>query len=140
GAALRYRAAETPETPAGGGRAGGALLAAGPTLVAPLDLDEDQRAALDRDLAAMRERMQQRRAAGGQGAAPGGPASPGGVMVVAGGNGAPSPEAMQQAMYRRMLEGFAGFRASLDEARRGAFDQRSEERRVGEACRARRAA
>lgn len=122
-AALRYRPADAPETPAGGMRAGGDLLAAIPTLVAPLDLDEGQRAALDRDLAAMRERMQQRRAAGGQGPAPGGPASPGGVMVAAGGNGAPSPEAMQQAMYRRMLEGFAGFRASLDEARRGAFDQ-----------------
>ncbi|KAA2283678.1 efflux RND transporter periplasmic adaptor subunit [Arenimonas fontis] len=127
-AALRYRPADAPEPPAGAMRVGGSELAAAiPAMVAPLNLDASQRAALDADLAAMRERMQQRRtAAAGQAAGPavpgGGPG--GGVMIVAGaGNGAPSPEAIQQAILRRVLEGFAGFRASLDEARRAAFDQ-----------------
>ncbi len=129
-AALRYTpAGAEAEAPAAGGmRFGGGNFAAElPALVAPLQLDATQQAAFDADLAKMRERAEAARAAAAQGGgrpagAAGGP--PAGAVVMSGGpgGGMPSPEAIAQMIAKRMQENFAGFRASLRDEQRSAFD------------------
>lgn len=132
-AALRYKPADAAEdAPAAGGmRLGGNVSAEIPALAATLGLTPPQQAALDADLAKMRERAEAARAAmaagGGQGQRPGagmaGGAPGGAVMVMGGpGGGAPSPEAIAQMIAKRMQENFKDFRASLDEGQRARFD------------------
>lgn len=132
-AALRFRPADAPpET--GGARGGmGGMGGAGgdaiPAIAARLELSPAQQAAFDADLASMRERAEQARArfqaagGGAAGAAAAAGAGGGAVMVMGGGQGGmPSPDAIRQMMIKRTQDGFAGFRATLDDATRSRFD------------------
>ncbi len=145
-AALRYKptgqAAQAPSGPGAGPRGSG-MADDLQAFVATLDLTPAQQAAFEADAKAARERQEAARKAmeaavqgaarsAGGGAGPGG--MPPGVTVVRAGQGGGMDGQMRQRMLERMQENFAGFRASLDDARRQAFD-----RQLGSLMSARRA-
>lgn len=117
-AALRFRPADAPPEPPGGRR--GLAASEWEGLLAPLELDAAQRAAFDRDQAAMRERSEQARRQFQQGAGAGGP--PAGATVVMGGGQMPSSEAIQRMIAERMKAGLVEFRGTLDDDQRSRFD------------------
>jgi len=147
-AALRYKptgqaAQAGPAAGPGAGPRGGGMLDDLQAFAATLDLTPAQQAAFDADAKASRERQEAARkamegavqgaarAAGG-GAGPGG--MPPGVTVVRAGQGGGMDGQIRQRMLERFQENFAGFRASLDDAKRQAFD-----RQLGSLMSARRA-
>lgn len=114
-AALRFRPADAPvETARVSPFAG--LSEELPKLVEPLALSTAQQAALQQDLAAMRERMAQR------GGARGAPAGAGSAGAPAGARPAPSPEAMRQRVAGMLKESLAGFRATLTDDQLARFE------------------
>lgn len=95
------------------------------TLIDGLALSDAQRLAFEQDRAATGKQSSGDRA---QLSALGIQATEGGSAMVVrldgGGGSAPSPQAIQQAISKRMQESFAGFRATLSDTQRAQFDQR----------------
>ena len=122
-AALRFRPAGA-EVEAAAPSGMGGMAGAGDALrriAESLQLDEVQRSAFEADAEAQRARMEamaaQRRAGGG-GPGPGGPGGPGGA-----GPGAGMTEAqLRERVLQRLQQGYAGFRATLDDARAATWD------------------
>ena len=127
-AALRFKPEGAATAQTGGWRGGGAGGAMDEIskIAQSLDVDAQQQALLDAALAQMRERGEARRKAmaaqggdgQGRGGAPTGAQGAGGVRPDAG--------AMRERMQRIYQEGFADFRASLDDARRKRWDEELE--------------
>lgn len=121
-AALRFRPAGA-EVEAAAPSGMGAMAGAGDALrriAESLQLDDAQRAAFEADAEAQRARMEafaaQRRAGGGPGGpggGPGGGAGPGAGMTEA---------QLRERMLQRLQQGYAGFRATLDDERARAWD------------------
>ena len=131
-AALRYKPAEdgagaSPQAPTQGGMRGGGLADDLTRTAATLRLDARQQAAFDAAIATIRQRQSAReaqpRGEGGNALFGGGRGGGGPRMVVMGGSGGGDMAAqMRQRMAQRFQQDFAGFRATLDEAQRTAWD------------------
>jgi len=122
-AALRYKptgAQAEALAPGPGGGAAGAVAADLARTAAALDLDAAQQATFDAAVESIRARQAARQAAP-QGAAPGVFGRGGGGAQRPAGTGN-VPAQMRQRMLERYQADFAGFRASLDQARRATWD------------------
>lgn len=127
-AALRYKPAEdkdaaAPSQPMQRGGPGAGIADDLQRTAAQLRLTPQQQAAFDAALQAVRERQAARQAApqqGGGSALLGGRGM-GGPRIAMGGNGEMAAQ-LRQRMMQRFQQDFAGFRASLDEGQRRAWD------------------
>lgn len=127
-AALRFKPQEEPAAGAAPRADRGGMADELPRIAGQLELDARQQAAFDEAVAAMRERMNARRATPPQGNGGGGSVlfgrGPGGPQGgrVGGGAGGPSAE-MRQRMQERFSRQFEGFRATLSPAQQQQWDR-----------------
>ena len=126
-AALRYKPADeataTGQQAAAqrGGGSGGGISDDLARTAAALKPDATQQAAFDAAIEAIRQRQAARQAAPQQGGNSLFGGRGGGMRVMGGGDGAMQAQ-MRQRMLERYQQDFAGFRASLDDARRKQWD------------------
>lgn len=126
-AALRYKPAEDataagPQAAAPRGGGGGSGISDDlARTAAALKPDATQQAAFDAAIEAIRQRQAARQAAPQQGGNSLFGGRGGGMRIMGGGDGAMQAQ-MRQRMLERYQQDFAGFRASLDDARRKQWD------------------
>ncbi len=124
-AAMRFKPPADPTAAPEPPQRGGGMSEELPKIAASLRLEPAQQAAFDESLAKMRERIAARSAAPPQGAQGGGSALFG-RMPGGGGNAQPArgnaSGAMRQRMLERFNQQFGGFRATLREDQRTAWD------------------
>ena len=130
-AALRYKPADAGDdapgaaAPQGRPAGGSGMLDDLARAVSDLKLQPAQQSAFDAALAAVRQRQASREAqprAQGGGSLFGGGRGMGGMRIVMGGPGGDLQAQMRQRMAQRFQQDFAGFRATLDEPQRKAWD------------------
>ncbi|KAF1711157.1 efflux transporter periplasmic adaptor subunit [Pseudoxanthomonas kalamensis DSM 18571] len=126
-AALRYKPADADQIGAAqrsGPPSGGGMTDELARVAAGMNLNDEQQAAFDTAIAAMRERqqaMRERMASSASGGNAGGP--PPGMMVIRAGGDANIQAQIRQRMLERFQQDFAGFTQLLDDDQRTQWNQ-----------------